>query len=1400
MKTRMNGLCLWIAALCGLCGCDLPICDKGDMICGNRSSNGTDIVIAQHNQFSSNGDVNPQPCRIYNCVDDDFVELKSCEKGSRFEDGVLSCVPRCVENEIVCAKTDENSENGEMSIIGPERYLPFTDPETHEQYKVNDYPCALYRCINDEYIPAGTCGRGSIMSEQGVVSCISNCWNRPKLRCQEDDNGIGRVQRCDENHSTGWVDLLCDNSCKFTERGKITGTVYKEEGFEAGECGECRNDMDVYCNVDRTIAYKCVNGVITEAGGCPSTHDELCGDKYVDLTTDRTNCGGCYMHCGETESCSGGKCVEDGCNTTGYMRYPLDGMKIRAYCISSEEKLINVYNNLRQGKTYPAEDDEDPNEFNAYVFTNSVTFNGDWKPVSWDNKNLGITIIGHGNTLKIEKLITNETDDDSVIPYSGVFGKLNNARIVDLTVLASVEHHDAQISKSAGSLTSEEATNLSMGIEQGAGGVVGFLKNSTVSNVVFSGTVTGTKNVGGFAGIAEGNSKLSGVSVSGTVIADPYIGFDEILSPTESLKMTPEEEKCLLANDTYKTVIKEAFQHQANLGGLVGYLYNSSITNGYSDITVQSADNIPITNAGGLVGYMSGASDLISCHRNLGLDIAGTNIGGLVGSVYAPTLWTEPVIKDSYFAGFEKGGKFDENAATLPIHANLPFSQIKAFGDCGIESSADTYYPSQAVGGLVGEYSGLGVLKLIHAYVNTELTAYKNVGGMVGLASGNTRIDAFMEFIESFNYVEYMLQFYQFLRDSGFLDDLSTVDINDPKIRAFLEELKEFVGSPINRATIHANHNAGGLVGKSEKDLYIANINLVKDNILTSMVQLFLLLQNQTVTSEEQVNAEITKLIESTMTEIGTEKRYPIYISLDQDREKLAQQHLVNHMQDPVYSAAGGLVGVTGGAQITVDNPNATPPMLSITNTFTAETIYGDKDVGGFIGVNHSNANAMLFFTFADLSANKNVGGIIGSDDAQMLLLTNAYDDSGEVTIFQDYYLNAVKIAANPNVAGGDGVIENLGGLIGLASGISTGVLNTTIKRLELDVAGANVGGVIGNAKNTSNCNDIKVCPLAIRNVALDNSEILISGSENIGGLIGYTDRPTALDMNGVRNATIRQRDDSSAETGVGGLVGAASLQQKLKVMINNCYSSALIKGHAAGGILGIGEGDGQLIINGSLVNVDVHGTKYSGAVAGLYNAPAKELKPNDISEEDFNAALSDSGFTGVVSIDNPDPTKKLYLGGLFGKCMMNALGINNSYLYVASNDIVAADNAAPKVMNNGALAGQIGDVTALASAIIVGQKFYYWGDYSNLYGKLSGAVDTMPLIGTPLLEKIEFSALDENGLFIVGSDKQKLSDKNAAIRRLDMSIYSLEGRKCQRVQYTDLLRTVKHNIGKQCR
>ena len=75
-----------------------------------------------------------------------------------------------------------------------------------------------------------------------------------------------------------------------------------------------------------------------------------------------------------------------------------------------------------------------------------------------------------------------------------------------------------------------------------------------------------------------------------------------------------------------------------------------------------------------------------------------------------------------------------------------------------------------------------------------------------------------------------------------------------------------------------------------------------------------------------------------------------------------------------------------------------------------------------------------------------------------------------------------------------------------------------------------------------------------------------------------------------------------------------------------------------------------------------------------------------------------------------------------------------------------------------------------------------------------------MPIIGTPLLNKVEFSDLDEDGMFIVGSDRVILKGKGVTFSTVNMLMYGLEERKCQRVQFTELLRTVKHNIGKQCR
>ena len=1460
MNRKICHVSLYAVALCCIIsGCDLPTCDSGDRICGNRAGNGVDIEILQHNRFSQNGSINETPCQIYNCIDDDYVEEKTCEVGSQFQDGALSCIPRCAENEVVCA--DNNEDSDEIQIIGENEYIPYTDAETGEQYKVYKYSCNLYKCVNDRYVSIETCPRGSKMTESGVVSCISNCWNYPKFRCMEDANGIAHVQVCNENSPVVWRDVLCDNACHFTERAKITGSIYKDGSYEAGECGKCRNDMDTYCDGDKLHAYSCVNGMIVESGNCPNTHTTLCGDKYVDIKSDRTNCGGCYMHCGESESCASGKCVEDSCETTGYMRYPLNGDKIPAFCISTEEQLKKVHDALSKGKPYPGDHEvlmqhngQDvegeyyrKNEKNAYILMNNIVYHDQWTPIDWiiDDKDQPLSFIGQNYYLTFTEEITN-ADESYVAPekyeektyvtkskqhrYSGVFGYIQNTTIDGLHVLAKVNHQNVTITDDDLG-TADDQTRDTLGIAQGAGGFAGYMKNSIIQNSEFKGEVLGITNIGGIAGIADGSSKIINShahprSTESVLQAAPYIGYS-----VKNQTHTPADEICELAEGRYINAdlgyesplgLPGDNIHYANLGGLVGFLYNASISDSSSTLRLEGANQVPLVGVGGLVGTMYGACEIVNSHRNADVNVAGHRIGGIVGNIYTPTIWTEPVIKNTFFAGYDD--VFSKDATPLMLSANTPFNQIPAFENC---NSAGTYYPSHSVGGLVGAYGGLGTLKLIHSFVNTEITAYNDVGGLVGISNGNLRIDSFMEFIESFNYIEYLAQAYYYLESIGMLDDLSELNLQDEKLLIIQDQMREFFSSAINHIAIHANHNAGGIIGSVFKDLYIANMNLVKDDAMATLILFAYALQVDGHNHTINVNAQIDEFIKSTRFISGGEERYPVLIQLDQLRDSVSTM-----VPDEIDMAnAGGLIGIAG------NDSKEENIIVDISNSFIAETVKGDSNIGGFIGTNHASTTINMFFTFADLIGNYNVGGVVGLEDSPSLSILNFYGNS-DITVFRDFYMSVISIKPNSDIRLSEN-LGNFGGVIGLVSGdpfATTLLQSITTYRLIIEGEGSHVGGFIGSIEkgnsNAANCEDMTVDDIKMENIDTDllskyincvtvmgslnlnNPVNHLSGKDSLGGLVGYTNRKTLALNTMVNDLQITQTEAESDDTirSVGGMFG--TIANTMAIITRN-YVSGEIKGHTAGGIIGLIKDSPLISIDSAITNVDITGSQYAGAVAGLVDIDDNISGLFTVDDLDINPTLattlhldgkyngvsiSKSGILGTVSNTESASDENIFSGGLYGQYTAHFNVVDNSYIYVALG---------PNAKNSGFIGGLM-NVTVIQLL----NDLYYWDQYPNFYGSTDSVIKpVIPALSPVQLPKplpfIDFSLPDKtaklNGgaLIVDTADPSKnvtlYQDKDGLTNEIELKLYGIGERICKFVQYNSFHKSIRHSVEKLC-
>lgn len=186
--------------------------------------------------------------------------------------------------------------------------------------------------------------------------------------------------------------------------------------------------------------------------------------------------------------------------------------------------------------------------------------------------------------------------------YSGLFGYVNGARIQNLTV---------NVTNNAGATS--------------AGGLVGAVNGTTtIRNCTVNGTVSGTHQVGGFVGFAQG------VYQDNTLVLPCNLTIEGCIN-----------------NATVTTTSQASDNNRTSAGGFVGYVNAGATvtiksyidengktkksTNNGKISTTSSADNKGV---GGFVGYSYGKITLTDCVNEKNATITGKErVGGLVGYI-----------------------------------------------------------------------------------------------------------------------------------------------------------------------------------------------------------------------------------------------------------------------------------------------------------------------------------------------------------------------------------------------------------------------------------------------------------------------------------------------------------------------------------------------------------------------------------------------------------------------------------------------------------------------------------------------------------------------------------------------------------------------------------------------
>lgn len=271
-----------------------------------------------------------------------------------------------------------------------------------------------------------------------------------------------------------------------------------------------------------------------------------------------------------------------------------------------------------------------------------------------------------------------------------------------------------------------------------------------------------------------------------------------------------------------------------------------------------------------------------------------------------------------------------------------------------------------------------------------------------------------------------------------------------------------------------------------------------------------------------------------------------------------------------------------------VINTNRAPEKYNSPSTY----YYIDPDTS----ISGQNATTIAMgstaFTPIGNSTTKFAGTLLGNGCTIKGLVTN-----GQYSGLFGYVNNAHIENLTVNVSNDSGN-TSAGGLVGVVNGTTT-ITNCNVSGT---VKGTHqIGGFVGFAQD---------CVLTISN-GNNSATITTTGQSSNdkgrtsggGGIVGYVNDNATVTINDVTNTGAVKTESSSANSGLGGIVGFSNG----KTIINNCNNTASITGHAGlGGIVGytangsiVGCRNDGNITSSKAYNLGADSASYSGGIAG---------------------------------------------------------------------------------------------------------------------------------------------------------------------------------------------------------
>lgn len=665
-------------------------------------------------------------------------------------------------------------------------------------------------------------------------------------------------------------------------------------------------------------------------------------------------------------------------------------------------------------------------------------------------------------------------------------------------------------------------------------GLFGYTNNATISNVTLvGGSITGKDYVGAIVGNAN-NTTLTNVVNSAAVSGNSYVGG-----------IVGSADGTTVENAINTGTIEGNSKNETNVGGLIGEMKDSNLTDNYSSELIGNSYNLGDVsgnghNVGGLVGHA--VNSTIGDGTNLvynRLDVTGAyNVGGIVGNMEGTTVQnaensgtvtatghtTENYIYHSDYTvdGHNKHndeGKDDINGhyavATVNV-ANVggiagtssksSIENVTNSGDVSSNKKTDNdYYDAGNVGGIVGSAVDTNIKDATNR--ENEVRGAHNVGGVAGYFGGTGTVSVG-------------------INDGG--DIMATGARNSS---GFVKEIvrKENINNKVAPEEFTVG-NIGGIVGYMYGDGVKVTGSANRGTVHTDEPD------NPAKVEEWQKAANVGGIVGK----IDSDKPITGKGNLDKIYENAAVSNSYNTGDVLGYTGIGGIAGMMyNGAIVSSYN------LGDIRTTRQSDTSdHGDK---------------------SPIIDPINMGGIVGDTTEQ---------SSASVYLYDVY--NKGKIGDETYTYFG----RHVGGIVGRLSGTVEKAYNTGAIYNGYNVVGGIAGWMVkGSIKNSFNTGNITV-----------NDKNNNANSE-VGGIVGAADISAGdIHIDNVYNlGTVRSFKIGKGENEVGGIIGGLhkfyltdSAQNKNHVYINNAYTTGNLYAH-----------------NGEVYSIWVSGSDESGSNAG---------------------------------------------------------------------------------------------------------------------------------------------------------------------------------------------------------